>query len=289
MRISELNENDRTGLFITFAVGIILGIFLHNGMNITLSVYFMYILNKYMATTNNLKEYDGYEFLDKEKYNRGKKKYVILANIYILIRIITLFFIKHYVFILGELYLIVMLSIPYDNYLSKKYILKINIEHEKIVFMRNKLLTITICISFVVLTILSISTLIKDNDYINYGQYEYNLTHDKDNKKILEVKLGSLFMRSEENNKNTKYFKDYIKDTKELISIKIFKNYTFISMILMVILIFTQVYPKNIDTKTTSMFIFFIGFLIFSILNFNIDTNEREANLTTYFHQYMSR
>lgn len=79
-------------------------------------------------------------------------------------------------------------------------------------FYNNKILTPIILIIFIGITsvFLNIITNTESKDSIKFGSYEYNLTYDKNNRKIVEVKLGSTYKKTKETDKNTKYLDEYL-------------------------------------------------------------------------------
>lgn len=288
---SELNDKDKKVMAIILIIGFIVECFIDSAMDIALLCFYMYINHRYIGTTENIKEYDNYEFSDKVRYDKGRKLFVWLVDIYIVIRIIFILLNKQSAFVFGEMILITIIYNLYEKYLEKKYVISTNIlEENKIVFARRKILLIIGIIVFIVFSQGTIDRLkrVSTQDYVKYSKYEYNLSNIEDKRKI-EVKAGSNYMMTEENDGNSEYFDTFIQDTKSLIKKQVLKNYLFISTVFFITLGFMEVYSKceNIISKAGN--ILFIIALVFSIFSFNIDTNKAEMDLSLYFHEYMNR
>lgn len=289
---SELNDKDKKVMYIILIIGVIVECFIDSAMDIALLCFYMYINHRYIGNTENIKEYDNYEFSDKARYDKGRKLFVWLVDIYIVIRIIFIFLNKQSTFVLGEMFLITIIYNLYEKYLDKKYIISTNIleEEKKRVFARRKILLIIGIIVFIVFSKGTIDRLkrVSTQDHVKYSKYEYNLSNIEDKRKI-EIKAGSNYMMAEESDGNSEYFDTFIQDTKSLIKNTILKNYLFISMVFFIVLGFMEVYSKceNIISKAGN--ILFIIALVFSIFSFNIDTNKAEMDLSLYFHEYMNR
>ena len=113
MKKSKLNEKDKNVITITLIIGFVIQFFIESGMDIAILCSFIYFFHKYIGTTENIREYDSYEFRDKERYNRGNKLFVYLVDICIVIRIIFIILNKQTAFALNEILLIIMIYIPY--------------------------------------------------------------------------------------------------------------------------------------------------------------------------------
>lgn len=286
----KVDKNVKKYMYITLAIGFIANFFIESGMSIALLCIFMYIIHEYLATTKNIEEYSYYKFRDKERFEKGKIIFAYLIYIYIVIRIISLIINPASILIFNEMILIILIYAPYENYLNKKYVINTNYsEDKKVVFARNKLCISIGVIIFAGFTLYTFDKLynIDSKDYIKYGKYEYSLTNVGDHKKV-EIEVGSHYMMGEENEENTIYFDDFLIKGKEVLKDKIFKSYAFISMLIMLVLAFVELYPKNKNIISIVSNIFFLLFLASSIFTFNIDTNEREIDLSTYFHNHIS-
>ncbi|MCC3866755.1 hypothetical protein [Terrisporobacter mayombei] len=121
---SRLDKQDNKIILITVIIGIILEFFMENGMNIAILGGFIFLNHKYAATTKNLKEYSYYKFSDEKAFNKGKKRFALLLDIYSLIRIISLIIMPKYHLMIVELLAItVIVYPPYEKYLEKKYVI----------------------------------------------------------------------------------------------------------------------------------------------------------------------
>ncbi len=289
---SELNDKDKKVMAIILIIGFIVECFIDSAMDIALLCFYMYINHRYIGTTENIKEYDNYEFSDKARYDEGRKLFVWLVDIYIVIRIIFILLNKQSAFVFGEMILITIIYNLYEKYLDKKYVISTNIleEEKKIVFARRKILLIIGIIVFIVFSKGTIDRLkrVSTQDYVKYSKYEYNLSNIEDRRKI-EVKAGSHYMMTEESDGNSKYFDTFIQNTKSLIKKQVFKSYLFISTVFFITLGFMEAYSKCENTISKAGNILFISALVFSIFNFNIDINKEEIDLSLYFHEYMNR
>lgn len=124
MKEKKYDKEDKKYLIIYLVIGFILSFFIESGMNIAILGLFIYLSNKYISTTENLKEYDNYVFSDKYKFNKGKKVASIVLNIYAIIRVVSLLIWPQYFYIFIELLIIIMaLYAPFEKYLEKKYVI----------------------------------------------------------------------------------------------------------------------------------------------------------------------
>lgn len=123
---STLTKKDKKIITIICLIGVIAKFFIESAMDIAILCSSIYIFHKYVATTENIREYDSYEFKDKARYNKEKKIFVCLVDIYIAIRIIFIFLNPQTTFVFKEILSIVMIYIPYEMYLHKKYVIRTN-------------------------------------------------------------------------------------------------------------------------------------------------------------------
>lgn len=292
MRKVKLDKKDEKYIIITLIIGFVAQFFIESGINISLSCFFMYIIHKYIATTENIKDYNYYKFIDKDKYNKGRKIFVLLVDVYIIIRIISMFIKPQSSSILNEMLLIVIAYILYESYLNKKYVINTNNLEKKmrLVFVRNKLLVSIILFIFVGFSYFTFNTLNKLslNDYVKYGKYEYKLSNIND-KRTIEIEMSSHYMMGEENEKNSLYFDNYLRQAKDLMRNKIFRSYSFISMLFMLALCFSEIYPKDNKVISIASNIFLVIFLVLSIFTFNFEKYDKEIQLSSYFHNYISK
>ena len=69
---------------------------------------------------------------------------------------------------------------------------------------------------------------------------------------------------------------------------QVIKSYSFISVIIGLILCYIESYPKDnkIDSKASDIII--IGVCILMAISFNIDVNKDKSALVSYYHEYLS-
>lgn len=291
MKKEGLDDKDKKYIYVTLLIGFILSFIIKSGMDIAILCLFIYIVNKYLSTTKNIKEYSHYEFRDKEKFEKGKKLFAWGLYIYSVIRIITLIIKSDNATVMLELLLLILLYNLYENNLTKKYVIKKDEEQEKtkVVLIRNKALVSSILVLYSVFTYYTFASLnnIQANENIKYLNNEYKIENRDDTRKI-QIKLGSTYMMGEENKENTAYFDDFMIKAKSVIKDKIFKSYCFISMIIMCLLCTFELYPKNKYIKSRIGSLCIILFIIFGMITFNFDTSTNELYLVTYFHDKIS-
>nr|WP_317333842.1 hypothetical protein [uncultured Romboutsia sp.] len=290
MEKSKLSKEDKKAIAITLIIGAIAQIFIDSAMDISVLCFCIYILHKYIGTTENIREYDSYEFSDKSKFDKKKRVFVWLVDIYIVIRIIFILLKPQSTYIFCEILLIIMIYTSYERYLNKKYVICTNIfeEEKSVVFARRKIL---LTIGMIVFIVFSVGTFnkISTQDSVKYGKYEYKLSNIENKRKIEVIKIGSDYMMSEESDGNSKYFDTFIQKTKSLMKKQVFKSYFSVGMVFCILLCFIEAYPKSQNIISIAGNILIIIALIFSILSFNIDTNKEQLELSSYFHEYMSR
>ncbi|MPN23990.1 hypothetical protein SDC9_171383 [bioreactor metagenome] len=121
---SIFDKQERRAILIVALIGMVLSFFMENGMNIAILGAFILINHKYIATTKKFEEYSYYTFSDEKAFNKGKKRFALLLDIYLLIRIISLIVLPQYHLIIVELLAItVIVYAPYEKYLEKKYVI----------------------------------------------------------------------------------------------------------------------------------------------------------------------
>lgn len=292
MQNGKLNKKDKNAIIITLIIGAIGQFFIESAMDIVLLCLCIYLIHRYIATTDNLREYDSYEFKDKAKYDKGRRLFAGLAYVYIVFRIIFMILNPQNAYAFTEMLLIIIIYAPYETYLEKKYVINTNIikEEKRVVLARKKVLLSVGIIIFVLFSLTTFNTFEKLNSESNikYGIHEYKVSGTGDRRK-LEIQVGTDFMMADENNENSKYFDTYLKDGKLLMKKQVCKSYLFMSTILFIILCFIESYPK--DEKITSIAgnILLFGLLIFSMVNLNFDISNDKVNLSSYFHEYISK
>ncbi len=293
MEKSKLNKEDKKALIISLVIGFIAQFFIESAMSIAILCFCMYLFHKYISTTENIREYDSYEFSDKYSYNKGKKLFVGIVDVYIVIRIILILLKPESSYAFAEILLILIIYSSYEKYLNKKYVIRTNIleEEEKVVFARRKILLTIGMIVFIGFSIFTIDAFkkISTENHVKYGKYEYNISGIEGSREIEVSKLVSDYMNAEESHVNSKYFDNFIESVKALMKKQIIKSYSFISMIIALVLCFIETYPKKEKVKSTVVSILCISALIFSVLSFNIDVSKDKIDLSSYFHEYMGR
>ena len=294
MKEEKLDKDDTRLIIKIVILSIILGLFLDKGSDIAILIFISIICHKYMGSTKHIPTYNDYEFLDEDKYNNGWKYFVWVVDLYVIVRIATILLIKYNGYTILEIPLLTMLMVPYARYLEKKYVKNIKNRGMNIkpVFIKNKVLTLIVLIAFIGFTLLFFNYVNKNrtDNFIKLGKYEYSLTYDKNNKKTVDIRSGSMYMNTEKTDENSKYFDSYIIKAKKLINIKIFERYSFIAMIFMFLLVLTQKYSKNKNDKSVSIIsnVFLVGILIFGIFALNTNSTELENDLLSYFHKNLS-
>lgn len=292
MTKEKISKIDKKWLSITIIVGFIAQFFIDSGMDIALLCFCMYIFHKYMATTDNIKEYESYEFSDKGKFDKGRKLFVRLVDAYIVIKIIFMILNPQSSYAFSENMLIVMIYIPYEKYLEKKYVIKTNIakEKKKVVFVRRKILTSVLVGIFAIFSIVTFTSLKKLDieNYVKYVGNEYKVSRFDDKRKI-EIEVGGHYMMAEESEGNSKYFDTFLDKGKALMKKQTFKSYMFISMLIMVVVCFSEIYPKDKKIESIISNMCLVSLLLCSIFYFNFDIWNDEMELSSYFHEYMNR
>lgn len=293
MEKTKLNKEDKKVVIIALAIGFIAQFFIKSSMDIAVLGLCMYLFHKYISTTENIKEYDSYEFSDKAKFDRGRKLFVYVVDIYIVIKIIFILFNPQSSYTFGEILLILIIYSYYEKYLNKKYVISTNIleEEKKVVFARKKLLLTIGMIIFIGFTVFSINTFknISTQSHVKYGKYEYSISGTYGSRKIEAHKLGSDYMKANENDKNSMYFDTFEKDIKSLMKKQVIKSYTFIGVIIGLIFCVIENYPKDDKIVSKATPIIIIGVCIFMAISFNIDVDKDKMDLVEYYHEYMTK
>lgn len=154
MKKEGLDDKYKRYIFIILFSGFISNFIIESGMDIAILCFFIYLVNKYMSTTENIKEYSYYEYRDKEKFEKGKNLFAWGLYIYSVIRIITLIIKPVRTTVMLELLLLMLLYNLYENNLTKKYVIRKSEEQEKnkVVLIRNKVLVSSILVLYSVFT-----------------------------------------------------------------------------------------------------------------------------------------
>ena len=283
----KLNKQDKKILIWGFIIGTILNLFIDKAIDSVIMLGVLYFIHKYVDVN---KYTENIEFINKEKYIESLNKIIKFLDIYIIIKIILILVTKMGGFNGVELVLLGQIILIYNEKLQRKYIKSINgveIEKKKNL-LNNKALTGVILIVFIVFTYNSFNKIEFEDNYINSPKYKYELTYDKENKRIVDFSGNGFSMVATENEENTKYFNRYIKDIKLLSIIDILEDYSKDALLFMFVLAFSQFNFKDKNKKADSVFfnIFLILALIFSSVAFNTYSIDLEFKVMSNFADY---
>lgn len=283
----KLDKQDKKILIWGFIIGIILNLFIDKAIDSVIMLGVLYFIHKYVDVN---KYTENIEFINKEKYIESLNKIIKFLDIYIIIKIILILVTKMGGFNGVELVLLGQIILIYNEKLQRKYIKSINgIEIEKKKnLLNNKALTGVILIVFIGFTYNYFNKIEFEDNYINSPKYKYELTYDKENKRIVDFSGNGFSMVATENEENTKYFNRYIKDIKLLSVIDILEDYSKDALLFMFVLAFSQFNFKDKNKKADSVFfnIFLILALIFSSVAFNTYSIDLEFNVMSDFANY---
>ncbi|GAA0864002.1 hypothetical protein [Paraclostridium tenue] len=287
----EIFKREDVKLGVTLIIlGGIFDLFIESGMDIAILIMFSYIGHKYIEESKNEELYKNYEFIDEEKYKNGLKKFAIFVDIYVVIRIVSIILSKYNSYTTMESILIFTLLIPYEKYLSKKYVKCIHNKDENIkrVFIKYKFITIILCIAFMIFTVAFFKDINegKEKGFVKVFNYEYRLTL-KNNKREVLTKSNSIKSKAIENNKNEKYFDTYINKAKRWIDFKVLKVYSYFGMGFMFLMILIQniKYKTEYEVISTMQMVFITGFIIFSMIGISDIHSNIENDLLTYMSE----
>lgn len=283
----ELDKQDKKILICGFIIGTILNLFIDKAIDSVIMLGVLYFIHKYVDVN---KYTENIEFINKEKYIEGLNKIIKFLDIYIIIKIILILVTKMGGFNGVELVLLGQIILIYNEKLQRKYIKSINgIEIEKKKnLLNNKALTGVILIVFIGFTYNYFNKIEFEDNYINSPKYKYELTYDKENKRIVDFSGNGFSMVATENEENTKYFNRYIKDIKLLSVIDILEDYSKDALLFMFVLAFSQFNFKDKNKKANSVFfnVFLILALIFSSVAFNTYSIDLEFKVLSDFANY---
>lgn len=283
----KLDKQDKKILIWGFIIGTILNLFIDKAIDSVIMLGVLYFIHKYVDVN---KYTENIEFINKEKYIESLNKIIKFLDIYIIIKIILILVTKMGGFNGVELVLLGQIILIYNEKLQRKYIKSINgIEIEKKKnLLNNKTLTGVILIVFIGFTYNYFNKIEFEDNYINSPKYKYELTYDKENKRIVDFSGNGFSMVATENEENTKYFNRYIKDIKLLSVIDILEDYSKDALLFMFVLAFSQFNFKDKNKKADSVFfnIFLILALIFSSVAFNTYSIDLEFNVMSDFANY---
>lgn len=283
----KLDKQDKKILIWGFIIGTILNLFIDKAIDSVIMLGVLYFIHKYVDVN---KYTENIEFINKEKYIESLNKIIKFLDIYIIIKIILILVTKMGGFNGVELVLLGQIILIYNEKLQRKYIKSINgveIEKKKNL-LNNKALTGVILIVFIGFTYNYFNKIEFEDNYINSPKYKYELTYDKENKRIADFSGNGFSMVATENEENTKYFNRYIKDIELLSVIDVLEDYSKDALLFMFLLAFSQFNFKDKNKKADSVFfnIFLILALIFSSVAFNTYSIDLEFKVMSNFADY---
>lgn len=283
----KLDKQDKKILIWGFIIGTILNLFIDKAIDSVIMLGVLYFIHKYVDVN---KYTENIEFINKEKYIESLNKIIKFLDIYIIIKIILILVTKMGGFNGVELVLLGQIILIYNEKLQRKYIKSINgveIEKKKNL-LNNKALTGVILIVFIGFTYNYFNKIEFEDNYINSPKYKYELTYDKENKRIADFSGNGFSMVATENEENTKYFNRYIKDIELLSVIDVLEDYSKDALLFMFVLAFSQFNFKDKNKKADSVFfnIFLILALIFSSVAFNTYSIDLEFKVMSNFADY---
>lgn len=283
----ELDKQDKKILICGFIIGTILNLFIDKAIDSVIMLGVLYFIHKYVDVN---KYTENIEFINKEKYIESLNKIIKFLDIYIIIKIILILVTKMGGFNGVELVLLGQIILIYNEKLQRKYIKSINgveIEKKKNL-LNNKALTGVILIVFIGFTYNYFNKIEFEDNHINSPKYKYELTYDKENKRIVDFSGNGFSMVATENEENTKYFNRYIKDIELLSVIDVLEDYSKDALLFMFLLAFSQFNFKDKNKKANSVFfnVFLILALIFSSVAFNTYSIDLEFKVLSDFANY---
>ena len=283
----ELDKQDKKILICGFIIGTILNLFIDKAIDSVIMLGVLYFIHKYVDVN---KDTENIEFINKEKYIESLNKIIKFLDIYIIIKIILILVTKMGGFNGVELVLLGQIILIYNEKLQRKYIKSINgVEREKKKnLLNNKALTGVILIVFIGFTYNYFNKIEFEDNHINSPKYKYELTYDKENKRIVDFSGNGFSMVATENEENTKYFNRYIKDIELLSVIDVLEDYSKDALLFMFVLAFSQFNFKDKNKKANSVFfnVFLILALIFSSVAFNTYSIDLEFKVLSDFANY---
>lgn len=283
----KLDKQDKKILIWGFIIGTILNLFIDKAIDSVIMLGVLYFIHKYVDVN---KYTENIEFINKEKYIESLNKIIKFLDIYIIIKIILILVTKMGGFNGVELVLLGQIILIYNEKLQRKYIKSINgveIEKKKNL-LNNKALTGVILIVFIGFTYNYFNKIEFEDNHINSPKYKYELTYDKENKRIVDFSGNGFSMVATENEENTKYFNRYIKDIELLSVIDVLEDYSKDALLFMFVLAFSQFNFKDKNKKANSVFfnVFLILALMFSSVAFNTYSIDLEFKVLSDFANY---
>lgn len=250
----KLDKQDKKILIWGFIIGTILNLFIDKAIDSVIMLGVLYFIHKYVDVN---KYTENIEFINKEKYIESLNKIIKFLDIYIIIKIILILVTKMGGFNGVELVLLGQIILIYNEKLQRKYIKSINgveIEKKKNL-LNNKALTGVILIVFIGFTYNYFNKIEFEDNHINSPKYKYELTYDKENKRIVDFSGNGFSMVATENEENTKYFNRYIKDIELLSVIDVLEDYSKDALLFIFVLAFSQFNFKDKNKKADSVFL----------------------------------
>ena len=272
----KLDKQDKKILIWGFIIGTILNIFIDKAIDSVIMLGVLYFIHKYVDVN---KYTENIEFINKEKYIESLNKIIKFLDIYIIIKIILILVTKMGGFNGVELVLLGQIILIYNEKLQRKYIKSINgveIEKKKNL-LNNKALTGVILIVFIGFTYNYFNKIEFEDNHINSPKYKYELTYDKENKRIVDFSGNGFSMVATEN-----------EDIELLSVIDVLEDYSKDALLFMFVLAFSQFNFKDKNKKADSVFfnIFLILALIFSSVAFNTYSIDLEFKVMSNFADY---
>lgn len=290
MKLDKLDKKDKRLIIIGIIVAVIGQLFIEKALDIVFILETMYFIHKYLYNAEKYESLTDYDivYINKEKYYKSMKKFIQILDMYLVIRLIILLFTEVSGFTVIDIILVAEVLIVYRIYLERKYIKSIDgveVARGRNLF-NNKILTTVLFVIFMAYSYTHISNLTINEKEISLSKYSYSLTHDENNK-VVELKLkDDFYQRGEYNEKSAPYINKYIQYGKQLVSINIIKDYSFIAMIFMFILTFIQLDFKDKRRNSVTGWVFLILALVFASI-WSINTYNFENKVTSYFAQYI--
>ena len=283
----KLDKQDKKILIWGFIIGTILNLFIDKAIDSVIMLGVLYFIHKYVDVN---KYTENIEFINKEKYIESLNKIIKFLDIYIIIKIILILVTKMGGFNGVELILLGQIILIYNEKLQRKYIKSINgveIEKKKNL-LNNKALTGVILIVFIGFTYNYFNKIEFEDNHINLPKYKYELTYDKENKRIVDFSGNGFSMIATENKDNEKNFNKYIKEIKLLSAVDVLQDYSKVALIFMLALAFAQLNFRAKDKRPNVVFVnvFLVFAFTFGAIGFNTYDIDLEYKVIDNFANY---
>lgn len=285
----KLDNKDKKIITLCIILGIIFTIFIGDkSVDLVMVVLTLYFIHKYK---DNIKGTEGIEFIDKEKYIKyikGLDNIIKIINIYAVIRIILILTINFGGFNGIDLLMIGQVMSIYIESLERKYVKTVNgVKVEKnIKLINNKILVLIIFTIFIGFSYAYFNSIEFKDNYINTINYEYKNDYNEENKKEISFSGDYFSSKFTEDEITNEELNKYINDVKLLLKIDVLEEYSKISCLFMIILIFSQLNfkDKTKQSKTVFMNVFLILALVFSLVAFNTYSIDLEYKILSANH-----